>query len=64
MAEGTRLKEINEQIRTLEEKLQTISTECHNAIDEKLQQFGTDYNHKLGLRASIGGDPVGESTEV
>ncbi len=47
MAEGTRLKEMSEQIKALEEKMQTIPTECHTIIDGRLQQFGIDYNQRL-----------------
>ncbi len=48
MAEGTRLKELSEQIRTIEEKMLSLTTECHSLVDERLQQFGMEYNQKLG----------------
>ena len=51
MAEGTRLKEISENIRILEERMQTISIDCHNHIENRLQQVSDEYNTKLGVFA-------------
>ena len=51
MAEGTRLKEICENIRALEERMQTFFTDCHNHIENRLQQVSEEYNIKLGVFA-------------
>ncbi len=49
MAEGTRLKEMNEHIKGIEDKMQSIATECNQSLEDKMQNFGVEYNKKLGV---------------
>ena len=51
MAEETRLKEINENLKILEVKMQTLSTKCHSHIEDRLQQVIGEYNIKIGVLA-------------
>ena len=51
MVEGTRLKEICENTRALEERMQTFFTDCHNHIENRLHQVSEEYNTKLGVFA-------------
>ncbi len=37
MAEGTRLKELNENIKAMEEKVQLLTTEYHQSMDMRIQ---------------------------
>ena len=51
MAEGIRLKKISENLRILEEKMQTLFTECHSHIEDRLQQVTDEYNTKIEVLA-------------
>ncbi len=49
MAEGTRLRDVSEHLKIVEEKVQTLTSECNQMLDSKFQQFELEYNRKLGL---------------
>ncbi len=49
MAEGTRLKDLNEHIKVIEEKMQTLTADCNQVWENKFQQFETEYNRRLGV---------------
>lgn len=51
MAEGTRLKEINDHVHAIEKQVQSITLECNDKMDEKLQQFNLDCSKKFGVLA-------------
>ncbi len=47
MAEGTRLKDLSENLKALEEMMNSLTTECHNTMDSRLQQLEGNYSKKL-----------------
>nr|CAD1835735.1 unnamed protein product [Ananas comosus var. bracteatus] len=51
MAEGTRLKEINDHVHAIEKRVQSVTLECNDKMDEKLQQFNLDCLKKFGVLA-------------
>nr|CAD1820456.1 unnamed protein product [Ananas comosus var. bracteatus] len=51
MAEGTRMREMNEHLHALEERMQQIAVENSEKVDEKLQQFSMDYSKKISVLA-------------
>lgn len=51
MAKGTRLREINEHVHAIEERMQRLTTECNEKVEEKLQQFNVDFTKKMGILA-------------
>ena len=51
MAEETRLREINESLRILEEKMQVLTIECHSQIEGRIHQVTEEYNIKIKVLA-------------
>ncbi len=49
MAEGTRLKDLNEHLKMVEERVQNLTTDCNQMFETKFQQFELEYNRKLGV---------------
>ena len=49
MVEGTKLKDISENLKILKEKMQMLTTECHNQMEERLQQVTREYNVKMRI---------------
>ena len=51
MVEGTKLREISENLKILEEKMQALTTECPNQIEGRIQLVIEEYNTKIGVLA-------------
>lgn len=48
MAEGTRLKDLNEHIHHMDERLRQLTSECNNRVEERLQMFSEECNKQIG----------------
>lgn len=48
MAEGTRLKDLNEHIHHLDERLRQLTSECDNRMEERLHLFSEECNKQIG----------------
>ncbi len=51
MAEGTRLKGLNEHLKVVEERVQNLTLDCNQVLESKFHQFELEYNRKLGIVA-------------
>lgn len=51
MAEGTRLREMNEHLHALEERMQQFTIEYSDKVEEMLHQLNSNYSKNMGTLA-------------
>ncbi len=49
MAKGTRLRDLSEHLKMVEEKMQNLTSDCNQVLESKFQQFELEYNRRLGV---------------
>ncbi len=49
MTEGTRLRDLSDHLKVVEEKVQALTLGCNQILESKFQQFEADNNKKLGV---------------
>ncbi len=49
MAEGTRLRELSDNIKTIEERVVKLTSDSAERVEEKLQQLGLNCNQRFSM---------------
>ncbi len=49
MAEGTRLRELSDNMKTIEDRVVKLTSDNAERVEEKLQQLGSDCNERFSM---------------